>query len=90
MLNAIENAIRCQMAEVLDRAVADDANVSLTTYRTDILKNIVISCMEIYCYIWSEKTINLSILYRKSFNINAMSFNILCDIKRFDLPNATV
>ena len=57
MLNAIENAFSClkysvkaniteRMAEILDRGAAADANVPLKTYRTDILKNIVISRVE--------------------------------------------
>ena len=57
MLSAIENAFSClkysvkaniteQMAKILDRFAAADANVPLMTYRTDIFKNIVISCVE--------------------------------------------
>ena len=44
--HSVKANITERMAEILDRGAAADANVPLTAYRTDILKSIVISCVD--------------------------------------------
>lgn len=75
MLNSIENAFSClkiriramlseRMVEILDRRAAADAGVTLTAYRTGILRSVVVEAVEdqevithIKCQNWHNRVL---------------------------------